>query len=65
MIVKLLYEHHLEFLSLTGGCTGSSESTLIKMLIVGNHMYWLNYINVHHKMQHMGAQWVSGRVLDS
>ena len=31
MIVKLLTEHHLEFLSLKGGCTGSSESTLIKM----------------------------------
>ena len=26
MIVKLLTEHHLEFLSLKGGCTGSSES---------------------------------------
>ena len=31
MTVKLLTEHHLEFLSLKGGCTGSSESTLIKM----------------------------------
>ena len=31
MIVKLLTEHHLEFLSLKGGCRGSSESTLIKM----------------------------------
>ena len=31
MIVKLLTEHHLEFLSLTGGCGGSSESTLVKM----------------------------------
>ena len=31
MIVKLLTEHHLEFLSLKGGCTGSSESTLAKM----------------------------------
>ena len=31
MIVKLLTEHHLEFLSLNGGCTGSSESTLVKM----------------------------------
>ena len=31
MRVKLLTEHHLEFLSLKGGCTGSSESTLIKM----------------------------------
>ena len=31
MIVKLLTEHHLELLSLKGGCTGSSESTLVKM----------------------------------
>ena len=31
MIVKLLNEHNLEFLSLKGGCTGSSESTLVKM----------------------------------
>ena len=31
MIDKLLTEHHLEFLSLKGGCRGSSESTLVKM----------------------------------
>ena len=31
MIVKLLTEHHLKFLSLKGGCTDSSESTLVKM----------------------------------
>ena len=31
MSVKLLTEHHLEFLSLKGGCTGSSESVLVKM----------------------------------
>ena len=31
MGVKLLTEHHLEFLSLKGGYTGSSESTLVKM----------------------------------
>ena len=31
MIVKLLIEHHFEFLSLTRGCGGSSESTLVKM----------------------------------
>ena len=30
-IVKLLTEHHLKFLSLKGGCTGSSESTHVKM----------------------------------
>ena len=27
MIVKLLTEHHFEFLSLKGGCTVSTEST--------------------------------------
>ena len=31
MTVKLLTEHQLELLSLTGGCIGSSESTLVKM----------------------------------
>ena len=30
MKIKLLTEHHLEFLSLKGDCTGSSESTLVK-----------------------------------
>ena len=29
MTVKLLTEHHLEFLSFKGGYTGSSESTLV------------------------------------
>ena len=32
MIVKLLTEHHFEFLSLKGGCRGSAESTLVKLL---------------------------------
>ena len=31
MIVRLLTEHHLEFLSLKGGCRGSSESTHVKI----------------------------------
>ena len=31
MIVKLLTEHNFEFLSLKGGCRGSSESTLFEM----------------------------------
>ena len=31
MSVKLLSEHHLDFLSLKGSCTGSSESTFVKM----------------------------------
>ena len=32
MIVKLLTEQHLEFLSLKGGCRGSYESALVKLL---------------------------------
>ena len=31
MNVRLLTKHHLEFLSLKGGCTGSHEPTLVKM----------------------------------
>ena len=31
MIAKILTEHHLEFLSLTGGFTDLSESTHVKM----------------------------------
>ena len=31
MNIKLLTEHHLEFLSLKGGCTGLYEITLIKI----------------------------------
>ena len=32
MIVKLLTEQHVEFISLKGGCKGSSESTEVKIL---------------------------------
>ena len=42
MIVKLLTEHHLEFLSLKGGDTGSSESTLVKM-----PNYWKSHVTAH------------------
>ena len=31
MSAQLLTEHHLEFLTLKGGCTGSCESTLVKI----------------------------------
>ena len=31
MTVKLLTEYHLEFLSLTGDCTGSYEATLVEI----------------------------------
>ena len=42
MIVKLLTEHHLEFLSLKGGCTGSTESILVKI----PHC-WKSHVTVH------------------
>ena len=31
MTFRLLIEHHLEFLSLKGGCTGSCESTFVEI----------------------------------
>ena len=45
MIFKLLTEHHLEFLSIEGGCTGSPVSTLVKMSNCGKshaaaHIVW-------------------------
>ena len=42
MNIKLLTEHHLKFLSLKGGCTGSSESTLVKM----PHC-WKSHVTAH------------------
>ena len=50
MIVKLLTEHHLEFLSLKGGCRGSSEFELVKMA----HC-WKSHVTAHilEKLQRM------------
>ena len=42
MIVKLLTEHHLDFLSLKGGCRGSSEPTIVKM-----SNCWKSYVTAH------------------
>ena len=42
MSVKLLTEHHLELLSLKGGCTGSSESARVKM----PHC-WKSHVTAH------------------
>ena len=44
MSVKLLTAHRLEFVSLKGGCTGSSESTLVRMqhcVAAQLMIYWL------------------------
>ena len=51
LTVKLLTEHNLEFLSLKGGCTGSSESTHAKMPScwkshVMAHMYFYVYRDI-------------------
>ena len=42
IVFKLLTEHHLEFLSLKGSCTGSSESTLVKL----PHC-WKSHVKAH------------------
>ena len=42
MSVKLLPDQHLEFLRLKGGCTGSSESTLVKMPYC-----WKSHVTAH------------------
>ena len=39
---KLLTEHNLEFLSIKGGCTGSSESTLVKL-----PHFWKSHVAAH------------------
>ena len=50
MIVKLLTKYHLEFPSLKGGCTGSSESTLVEM-----SNCWKSHVMAH--LEFTVAQW--------
>ena len=45
MSVKLLSEHHLEFLGLKGGCTGSSVSTLVEMPYC-----WKTHVTAHNEL---------------
>ena len=47
MIIKLLNEHHLEFLSLKGGCRGSPESTNIEMPYCWKSHVLAQIINLH------------------
>ena len=56
MTVKLLTEHHLKFLSLKGGCTGSSESTLVKM----PHC-WKSHVKAHLSLRSLFCLFLSGR----
>ena len=48
MVVKLLTEHHLEFLSLREATVGRLSLHMSKCHIVGNLMHWLNYFLVLH-----------------
>ena len=43
--VKLLTEHHFEFLSLKGGCIDLSDSTLVKI-----PHYWKSHVAAHKKV---------------
>ena len=51
MSVKLLTEHHLEFLSLIGGYTGLYESTLVKM-----PHFWKSHVTAHLSFGSHGLQ---------
>ena len=59
MIVKLLTEHHLEFLSLKGGCTGSSTSIHVKM----PHC-WRSHAMAHIVQQTWHFMWMLHEFLD-
>ena len=48
MSVKLLTEHHLEFLSLKGSYTGLSESTLVKM-----SNCWKSHVMAQFTLKHL------------
>ena len=54
MSVMLLTEHHLEFLSLKGGCTGSSESALVRC-----HNCWKSHAAAHLVLLQGSPQWVN------
>ena len=62
MIVKLLAEHHLEFLSLKEGCTDSSESTLVKLPhCLKSHV--AAHIFSHGRSNHSGSHLETAQIL--
>ena len=64
MTLRLLTDHHFEFLSLKGGRTGSSESTFVKMPHCWNHMSRL-IIQTVLPVYNNGLQCVSRKVESS
>ena len=57
MIVRLLTEHHLDFLSFKGDCRGSSESTHVKM----PHC-WKSHFMAHFLLQLQGKDQESSQL---
>ena len=58
MSVKLLAEHNLEFLSLEGGCTGSPDSTLVKIPHCWkSHVTAQFYCVACEACRHIGIRW--------
>ena len=55
MIVKLLTEHHLECLRLKGGCRGSCESTLVRLLESSCRSFYFLYMK---KMKEKFARYI-------
>ena len=63
MSVKLLAKQHWEFLSFKGGCTGSSESTLVKLhhcckshivdLLFIDEIFTIEPTNTQHNLAHI------------
>ena len=56
MTIRLLTEQHLYFLSLKGGCKGSSESTPVKMPDC-----WKSHITAHLSLRSLFCLFLSGR----
>ena len=59
MIVKQLTEHHLEFLSFKGGCTGSSESTLAKMPHCWKSHATAQFLSTVYQSAHTARQYIT------
>ena len=59
MIVKLLTEHHLEFLSLKGGCRGLSESTLVKLLEISCRGSFIISVLFYLQASHFHKKWTT------
>ena len=56
--IKLLTDHHLKFLCLTGGCTCSSESTHVKMPHCGNLMSRLKFMFIGETGKGIRTDWL-------